>query len=622
MKRRISLPVLIGTSVLLSLSACVDDWGQQDPAAGSQITYGEATLGSYDFESDDALAGFTVVEQVSESLAPEVSVASLEEGETDYYGKVLNLNGGAMRIANPFKGATGSVATITFYMKQSLIWEYHYEDDGVTVIDSVCLDYLDSELLTWATSSEKQSLVFTPNGGLKMNSAIEDFTINQAAGNRPTGVFQAPGAWHWVTMEFNKAGYTVYADGYKRINETNEYAGKVLDFLNNADYLTFGSKNTMTSVDQITFATKSLTADVAKDPRVKEAGSEEAGFEYVVGDWIAEIGASDCSAGWWAEFSNYFRIPVNSTLTLNFENHTSGANNWNNWNLAICTDDERGGGSYAEYAVVRSDLYGWGDSYATGTWESEGYGDWDAFRADMEGADVVITISRVNANVTIDAVATCKNGNVYHEKITFVCGDGKQVIRAFLIVDGSHLKMNQAGCSIEIPQEFETAEVGTSDCLTGWWSAFSDYFSIDPNATLTLNFENHTSGANNWNNWNLALCTDDERGGGSYAEYAVVRSDLYGWGDSYATGTWESEGYGDWDAFRADMEGADVVITISRVNANVTIDAVATCKNGNVYHEKITFVCGDGKQVIRAFLIVDGSYLKLNASGCKYKFPL
>ena len=42
------------------------------------------------------------------------------------------------------------------------------------------------------------------------------------------------------------------------------------------------------------------------------------------------IGAEDNSAAWWSAFSDYFTIPSNKRLHLEFVNHSSGINNWNN----------------------------------------------------------------------------------------------------------------------------------------------------------------------------------------------------------------------------------------------------------------------------------------------------
>jgi hypothetical protein len=50
-----------------------------------------------------------------------------------------------------------------------------------------------------------------------------------------------------------------------------------------------------------------------------------------------------------------------------------------------------------------------------------------------------------------------------------------------------------------------TAIVGAEDNGSAWWTAFSDYFTIPSNKLLHLEFVNHGSGVNNWNNWNLAV---------------------------------------------------------------------------------------------------------------------
>ena len=372
-------------------------------------------------------------------------------------------------------------------------------------------------------------------------------------------------------------------------------------------------------IDDIAIYRNQITDSQCQMPNI---GGEGGAFEYLVGDPIITVGAEDNSAAWWTAFSNYFRMPADGNMKFKFTNHTSGAGNWNNWCFCLCTDAERNGSDYAEYFVIRSDLYGWGDSYGSGIWTNEGYGDWDAFRADMEGAEVTVTVQRSGATATVEAVAKAINGNVYKETFTTTCGDGTQVVRGFFIMDGSHIVFDTEETTALTIVPLTKTTIGAEDCSTAWWTEFSDYFQIPVGQNLHLEFENHTSGAGNWNNWNLCLCTDAERNGSDYAEYFVIRSDLYGWGDSYASGTWTNEGYGDWDAFRADMEGATVVIDIQRNGATVTATAIATGKNGNVYKEVFVTDCGDGNQTVRAFLIVDGAHLKMDQSNCYLYTPL
>ena len=181
------------------------------------------------------------------------------------------------------------------------------------------------------------------------------------------------------------------------------------------------------------------------------------------------------------------------------------------------------------------------------------------------------------------------------------------------------------GEASEEPSDEVVETVGTEDCTTGWWTAWSKYYTIPADNIQYLHFINHTSGAGNWNNWNLAITTNAERGAEGYSEYAVIRSDLWGWGTNFETdaakglkGTLTSEGYDDWDAFRQNMEGADVVIAIIRDGANIKVDAVATCENGHVYHETVEMTdCGKAEDPINAFLIVDNSYLEILKEGTK-----
>ena len=142
-------------------------------------------------------------------------------------------------------------------------------------------------------------------------------------------------------------------------------------------------------------------------------------------------------------------------MHLGFTNHTSGSGNWNNWNLCISTDDVRNGSNYSEYVVLRSDAYGWGNSYASGSFSNVGYpsndAEWTDFRSNMEGAVVKMSIARSGKQFTVTAVETCPNGKVYTEVFTTTCNDASEVLRAFLIVDGSYLVMDAASCYLEKP---------------------------------------------------------------------------------------------------------------------------------------------------------------------------
>lgn len=170
------------------------------------------------------------------------------------------------------------------------------------------------------------------------------------------------------------------------------------------------------------------------------------------------VGAEDNSAAWWTAFSDYFRIPVNKLLHLEFVNHSSGVNNWNNWNLAVVNEvGDRDADGYKEYFVLRADAYGWGGSMAEEGYpfdlgmvshnypDTDGDGDiWNDFRTTMQGAYVTLEIDHsATGNVFVTATAVGTNGvelvMTYQQPVS----DTNDIV-AFLICDGSYFEMKKA----------------------------------------------------------------------------------------------------------------------------------------------------------------------------------
>lgn len=162
------------------------------------------------------------------------------------------------------------------------------------------------------------------------------------------------------------------------------------------------------------------------------------------------VGPEDNSAGWWAYFSDYFTIPANKLLHLEFINHGTGVNNWNNWNLALA-NAQRDAEGYAEYFLLRSDAYGWGNADYDGAMISHNYPDidgdddiWDDFRTTMQGARVSMDVDHsATGNVFVTATAVGTNGvtlvQTYQQPVS-----ATDDIVAFLVCDGSHFVMKKA----------------------------------------------------------------------------------------------------------------------------------------------------------------------------------
>lgn len=162
------------------------------------------------------------------------------------------------------------------------------------------------------------------------------------------------------------------------------------------------------------------------------------------------VGPEDNSAGWWAFFSDYFSVPTNKLLHLEFINHGTGINNWNNWNLAVTNPVERGGDGYAEYFLLRSDAFGWGNSDFALNMIAQNYPpdgtdvNWDDFRATMQGAYVSMDIDHsATGSVFVTAKAVGTNGvtliETYQQPVSVT-----EDINAFLVCDGSYFEMKKA----------------------------------------------------------------------------------------------------------------------------------------------------------------------------------
>ena len=190
-----------------------------------------------------------------------------------------------------------------------------------------------------------------------------------------------------------------------------------------------------------------------------------------------------------------------------FTNYTSGANNWNNFVIVLCKADN------TEYAVVRADNYGWGNGYEACT-PSGGQADWGAWLAAMDGAKVTTYVTN-NGDGTADvkAVMVGNDGNTYIQEYTGINTVDPNDFYFRYTVDGCHLEFDEV--------------LGEEDNSTGWWAAHSQDIKVPAGHTYTTRFKNFTNGANNWNNFLVVLTRQDN------SEYAVLRADNYGWGDSY-----------------------------------------------------------------------------------------
>ena len=150
------------------------------------------------------------------------------------------------------------------------------------------------------------------------------------------------------------------------------------------------------------------------------------------------LGAEDCSTAWWTEFTENMKIPAGETFEFNFTNYSSGVNNWNNYVVILRKAD------LAEYAVVRSDNYGWGNGYAACT-PIGTQGDWATWLATMNGAKVKMFVTNCNnGTADIQAIVTGTDGSVTTQSYLGINTIDPSDLNVAFTVDSSHLKFNAA----------------------------------------------------------------------------------------------------------------------------------------------------------------------------------
>ena len=227
------------------------------------------------------------------------------------------------------------------------------------------------------------------------------------------------------------------------------------------------------SCSEISFIDINPPADLqSKIDSIANANKPEPGGKENIDIAVAEVGAPDFTSGWWVDFSQYFVVPQNKCLTIEFINHNNGsANNWNNWNLCVATGERESDG-YSEFFVLRSDAYGWGNADYNGAMikqdypDTDGDGDiWNDFRAHLDGASVSIQVDYASAGVVfLTATHTAADGTVltetYEQPVTGTS------VTAFLIADASFMEVKAAYLEPSKIQEIPD-EMAASIAVTG-----------------------------------------------------------------------------------------------------------------------------------------------------------
>ena len=321
-----------------------------------------------------------------------------------------------------------------------------------------------------------------------------------------------------------------------------------------------------------------------------------------------KIGADNNSDSWYGASSEIFKIGHHQTLTLKFKSYTAtdeqlvgkgeGGTNlpWGSYMTHIMNFWD---GNY-QNLFVRGDGYGWkqhdgghadsGDpadfdtdqnpSNTTYTYNQKNFG--NNYRTIIgEGADVVLTIARYGKELRITEVVTSSGGATYRHYFVGKFGTSETAdIWCQMTIERAHIEVSED--KTLTTSVADTPVTGTligtlNNGLGGIKDNPYQSFSLQENGSLSLHFKNYTNKVENWFNWVLELTPDN-------VNYLDLRADNYGWGTYWSSSNCSITGY-DWNTFKDDMNGADVVINIGRSGSSIAITATMTSTASKVFTE-------------------------------------
>lgn len=276
----------------------------------------------------------------------------------------------------------------------------------------------------------------------------------------------------------------------------------------------------------------------------------------VIEESYTTIGATDNTTAFLGASSEAIKVASGETFISTFTNYTSGSLVWNNFVVVLHAADN------SEYAVLRTDNYGWGSGYDADIETSGGQDNWNTWLAAMDGAKVTVFVTN-NGNGTANVRFTMHGTDgidyfQYYNGVKINSDD----FYFHLTVDNSHIVFDD--------------HVGAIDDSSTFWSEHSDMWNVEEGKTVTRRFKNFGGVESNWNNFNVVLSKADN------TEYAVLRADNYGWGSSYTSCT-PIASTTDWEEWKAAMSEATCTVSVTNNGTTVDVKCIMQGKNGATY---------------------------------------
>ena len=598
-KRVYVLPILL--LYVIGLVSC-KDWGEVDPPAGNQqIGEAKETVAEFTFETLDMFA---------------MELGTYEGGakpelvrDEKFQSNVLHLNGGYIGMDNPLIGKTiENGVSVSLWTKMSagtITRNGGQEEQNET--SEVPADS-NGALLSFTNDSE--SFVIMQDGSVLFR--------NESIMTGVQGL--SDGEWHYWTLSIGGGYISLYADGSKKAE--SELSADAYGSL--SVFLTAGASNMYIGYGSTTRPSEMWVEDLKF---VNGVISEDEVEVPVTG--IIVVGATDFSTGFGGAYSQVWTVENNTVFKCRFKNYSNMEQNWFNYILGISNGLKPGDEGYKNYAYIRADNYGWIDDKNDNTHlaASSCTYNWETLRDDLNGATVDLKFTRRGNSGLVETVIITADGRklTMNSAVRNLSADAN--VGVFFTVDHSYLEIEGASISRE-PLKWQEGQVGNSDNSSLKNSHITDVLTLVPESEAVIKFKNYTSGLAAADNWMLALSNGKAPGQVEYSEYALLRADNWGWlkGDdqetlqknvcepsnNYLTGE-------EWSDFRQYMNGAEVTLTVRRINNKVSVKADIITETGTEYNYFWKYSGLPQSGNVGLFLTVNNSYLQVSKNEAKEK---
>ena len=333
------------------------------------------------------------------------------------------------------------------------------------------------------------------------------------------------------------------------------------------------------------------------------------------------------------QYSCFYAVPTDCTLTLTFVNHNNGANSnsWENFEVGVTPDSAKN--VDARYLFLRSDGNGWSKSYHGPNVAQAGF-DYLTYASDMNGASVTVKVANDNdtAMVTTIAVSADQTRTMVQQIPIWVEKDS--TLRVYLTVEDALLTGIESSLadgydtstglsdapSYVLDEDFERTTAG---CLqisnSGWWSFHSSDYQLTPDSTVTLEFNNYSRCENQDDNFVVVLTNDANeqwRDNNGYKEYYLLHAPgtcaIYNDASATTITTYNMDS----TLFSTDnspMNGARIKVKAA-YNKDGTVTLTTTATNDDYEYViaqqvKVTLPTSETSGKLRMFLTVYNSYI-------------